>query len=112
MRGYPSSTRTMPAHFLCRSFASIVSPMNETEVLPITVADLLGVSPLADALLALNNDHAQELSWLEPERLKRLVGKAFFARRIGHVDALLLAFDQDADYDSPNFHWFRSRYPR
>jgi predicted GNAT superfamily acetyltransferase len=23
-----------------------------------------------------------------------------------------LAFDQDADYDSPNFLWFRSRYPR
>jgi hypothetical protein len=31
---------------------------------------------------------------------------------IGHVDAFLLAFDQDADYDGPNFLWFRERYPR
>jgi predicted GNAT superfamily acetyltransferase len=23
-----------------------------------------------------------------------------------------LAFDQDADYDSPNYLWFRQRYPR
>src|SRR5262249_12053797 len=30
----------------------------------------------------------------------------------GEVDAFLLAFDQDADYDSQNFLWFRSRYPR
>ena len=42
----------------------------------------------------------------------RAGGPAFLARRIGAVDAFLLAFDQDADYDSPNFLWFRSRYPR
>lgn len=24
----------------------------------------------------------------------------------------MLAFDQDARYDSPNFLWFRARYPR
>jgi len=23
-----------------------------------------------------------------------------------------MAFDQDADYDSPNYLWFRERYPR
>ncbi len=23
-----------------------------------------------------------------------------------------MAFDQDADYDSPNYLWFRARYPR
>jgi predicted GNAT superfamily acetyltransferase len=44
-------------------------------------------SPLANALLALNNDHAQELSRLTHERLPHLVGEAFLARRIGHVDA-------------------------
>ena len=38
--------------------------------------------------------------------------QAFLARRIGHVDAFLLAFDQSADYDTPNFLWFRDRYPR
>lgn len=64
------------------------------------------------ALLALNNAHALELSWLEPERLAKLVGEAFVARRVGVADALLLAFDQDADYDSVNFLWFRERYER
>jgi predicted GNAT superfamily acetyltransferase len=67
---------------------------------------------LGKALLALNNAHAQELSWLEAERLEYLISEAFLARRIGHVDAFLLAFDQDARYDSPNFIWFRARYPR
>ena len=64
------------------------------------------------ALLALNNAHAQELSWLEAERLEYLISEAFLARRIGRLDAFLLAFDQDARYDSPNFIWFRARYPR
>lgn len=64
------------------------------------------------AVLALNNAHAAELSWLEPDELARLLGEAFYARRIGNVDAFLLAFDQDARYDSPNFEWFRACYPR
>lgn len=68
--------------------------------------------PLRDALLALNNDHAQELSWLKPDRLSHLVSQAFLAARIGDVDAFLLVLDQGADYDSPNFLWFRSRYAR
>lgn len=64
------------------------------------------------AILALNNEHAEELSWLEAERLSELVSRAFYARRIGDLEAFLLAFDQDADYDSPNFLWFKTRYPR
>jgi uncharacterized protein len=64
------------------------------------------------AVLALNNEHAAELSWLEPQRLSFLIDQAFYARRIGEVEAFLLAFDQDADYDSPNFLWFKSRYRR
>ena len=64
------------------------------------------------AALALNNAHATELSFLEPSRLAHLVRAAFLASRIGNVDALLIAFDQDADYDSPNFLWFRDRYRR
>jgi predicted GNAT superfamily acetyltransferase len=63
-------------------------------------------------LLALNNAHAQELSWLDLDRFAQMVGAAFLARRIGHADVFLLAFDQDANYDSPNFLWFRSRYAR
>lgn len=64
------------------------------------------------AVLALNNEHAEELSWLEAERLSELVARASYARRIGDLEAFLLAFDQDADYDSPNFLWFKKRYPR
>lgn len=71
------------------------------------------ISPADEpAVLALNNAHAEELSWLEPEQLHHLVGQAFFARRVGSLDAFILAFDQSADYDSPNYLWFRHRYPR
>src|ERR1700754_3212394 len=78
----------------------------------LTVADLAPGTLLGAAILALNNAHAEELSWLAPERLQYLAANAFLARRIGAVEALLLAFDQDAAYDSPNFLWFRSRRPR
>ena len=64
------------------------------------------------AILALNNAHARELSWLEPERLDHLVGQAFLVLRAGEADAFLMTFDQSADYDSENFLWFRARYPR
>ena len=63
------------------------------------------------AVLALNNEHAAELSWLEPDQLSRLVGAAFYARRIGDLEAFLLAFDENAAHDSPNFLWFRERFP-
>ncbi len=74
------------------------------------------IEPLSPAhaprALALNNEHARELSWLEVDRLVELIGRALLAQRIGNVEAFLLAFDQDADYDSPNFLWFRARYLR
>lgn len=74
---------------------------------------IVTVSPADQpAILALNNEHAAELSWLEPERLSYLIGQAFHARRIGEVEAFLMAFDQDAAYDSPNYLWFRERYRR
>jgi predicted GNAT superfamily acetyltransferase len=78
----------------------------------VTLADISPAQPLSKILLALNNADAAQLSWLEPERLEYLVGQAFLARRIGETDSFLLALDQSADYDSPNFLWFRSRYPR
>jgi len=86
--------------------------MSDRELQSVAQAEVSPNRPLAKALLALNNAHAQELSWLEPERLQHLVAQAFLARRIGNLDAFLLAFDQNADYDSPNFLWFRARYPR
>jgi predicted GNAT superfamily acetyltransferase len=86
--------------------------MNDHALHSVTSTDIARTEPLGQALLALNNAHAQELSWLEPERLEQLVSQAFLARRIGDLDAFLLAFDQDARYDSPNYLWFRDRYPR
>jgi uncharacterized protein len=74
---------------------------------------IAAVSPEDEAaVLALNNAHAAELSWLEPERLSFLLGEAFYARRIGTLEAFIMTFNQDAGYDSPNFLWFRERYPR
>mgnify|MGYP002622464211 CR=1 FL=1 len=64
------------------------------------------------ALLALNNAHARELSLLDRARLEHLLAQAFHARVIGDATAFLIAFDETADYDSPNYLWFRSRYPR
>jgi predicted GNAT superfamily acetyltransferase len=86
--------------------------MNDSELQSVAAAEISADEPLAKTLLALNNAHAAQLSWLEPERLTQLVAQAFLARRIGNLDAFLLALDQDADYDSPNFQWFRARYPR
>ena len=86
--------------------------MTGSEAQPVRFEDASTTGPLGKTLLALNNAHAAQLSWLEPERLQHLVKHAFLARRIGNLDAFLLALDQDADYDSPNFRWFRTRYPR
>jgi predicted GNAT superfamily acetyltransferase len=86
--------------------------MTDSGLQPITSKDVSRTEPLAKTLLALNNAHARELSWLAPERLEHLVEQAFLARRIGNLDAFMLAFDQDAHYDSPNFLWFHARYPR
>jgi hypothetical protein len=84
--------------------------MSGDDVSPFGPADLAG--PLGRNLLALNNAHAMELSWLEPDQLLRLVSTASLALRIGNVTGLLLAFDQDADYDAGNFLWFRARHTR
>ena len=64
------------------------------------------------ALLALNNAHAVELSWQEPAAFTRLLAQACFARTAGVAQALLIALDQTADYDNPNFAWLAARYPR
>lgn len=73
--------------------------------------DLAPEAGLPDALLALNNDFATELSHLSAEKARYLVRHAFMARALGD-EALLLAFDQDAPYDNPNFRWFGARFDR
>jgi predicted GNAT superfamily acetyltransferase len=64
------------------------------------------------AVLDLNNAHAVELSWLDPGRLDAFLRTAFYAEAVGELDAFLIAFDEGAPYDSPNFLWFRERYER
>lgn len=86
--------------------------MAPASISTVTVAELDRLPALSAALLALNNDHALELSWADDARLRTLVAAAFLAERVGFADALLIAFDQGAKYDSPNFLWFRSRYAR
>jgi uncharacterized protein len=64
-------------------------------------------------LLLLNNAHAAELSLLDDESLRLLLDGAFYARCVGRLDAVLIALDQGhPTYSSPNYLWFRSRYPR
>ncbi len=76
-------------------------------------SDVLAIPPEAEpAILALNNAHAAELSWLTPQSLSSLLGEAYWARRVGDADAFLIGLDQDADYASPNFLWFRERFDR
>ena len=62
------------------------------------------------ALNALNNAFAKETSFLDAADWARLTGMARFA--FATPEAFVVAFDQDADYDSPNFLWFRDRYER
>ena len=79
----------------------------------LTIEPIIGQGAAIErALLALNNAHASQTSHLTPERWAELVGRAFAADCIMPPASLLIAFDQDADYDSPNFEWFRSRLSR
>lgn len=76
------------------------------------VAAPLAAAPdhVRSAVLELNQLNVTELSALDGDRLDQLVAAAFHASAAADGNAFLLAFDQDADYDSPNFHWFRARY--
>ncbi|MFP4327521.1 MAG: GNAT family N-acetyltransferase [Paracoccaceae bacterium] len=77
------------------------------------ITDLRAATPEAmDALLRLNNAHAVETSELTAAQLGRMVQGAFAAWGVAGAGALLLAFDEGAPHDSPNFEWFRARHPR
>lgn len=62
-------------------------------------------------LLVLNNQFAVETSFLDAVAWGRMVAMARFALACGG-EGFLLAFDETADYASPNFVWFRERYDR
>jgi predicted GNAT superfamily acetyltransferase len=71
------------------------------------IADL--VTSDSDILLALNNAHQKETSFLTQRDWNHLVSQAYSATAIG-TEGFLITFDQDANYDSPNFVWFHEKY--
>jgi uncharacterized protein len=61
--------------------------------------------------LGLNNAHAKETSALDEAGLDALMSMAFYARGIdGGATALLIALEEGASYENPNFDWFRGRF--
>lgn len=73
---------------------------------------LSGTSPDLEALLALNNEYAKELAHTDQAHFRWLVENAFFAAAIDSTESFLIAFDQDTNYQSPNFLWFKQRFPK
>jgi predicted GNAT superfamily acetyltransferase len=64
-----------------------------------------------DAVLALNNANAAETSPLTLEALRALRSQAFFAAGVDRgAAAFVIALDESADHDNPNFAWFRARF--
>ncbi|BAM86138.1 putative acetyltransferase, GNAT family [Bradyrhizobium oligotrophicum S58] len=86
--------------------------MPPVTITPVTSADLRAEPERAAALLALNNAHASELSWLTPDAFAHLLDQAWRAWQIGAADALMIALDHEAAYDNPNHRWFLGRYDR
>jgi predicted GNAT superfamily acetyltransferase len=62
--------------------------------------------------LALNARFEERLSPLDPARFEALRCEAVFAAAADGSAGFLIAFDEAARYDSPNFLWFKARYPR
>jgi predicted GNAT superfamily acetyltransferase len=70
------------------------------------------LSAATEPLLALNNDHAVELSPLTFRELDQIIRASFFSATINASEALLIALDQSSAYEHVNFLWFRQRYER
>lgn len=75
-----------------------------------TLQEMAGMN--LDGILALNNAHQKETSFLTSADLQRMIGNAYHARGVEPAQAFLIGFDQDGDYSSPNFLWFKERYER
>ena len=67
---------------------------------------------VGQCLLDLNNAHAVETSYLTLEDWREMIAGAFSARCYDSTAGFLIAFDQTATYDSPNYLWFRERLDR
>lgn len=77
---------------------------------------MTGIRRAADSDLAwmhdLNERNATALSPMTATGFATLVGGAAHARVVPPDGAFMIALDEGADYDSPNFQWFRERYGR
>ena len=77
------------------------------------LVDLRSAPPARrEAILALNARHEVETSPLDAARLDAMLAAACLAPARADGAAFLVAFDELADYDSPNFAWFRARLDR
>lgn len=65
-----------------------------------------------DAFLALNEESVAMLSPLDRAGMQALVNEAYCAWLTPERDAMLVALDERASYESPNYRWFLARYPR
>jgi uncharacterized protein len=63
-----------------------------------------------DLLVALNNEHATETSSLNRSQFSRIMEQSCYARGIAPAKGFVLALNEQAEYDSPNFVWWRNRY--
>jgi predicted GNAT superfamily acetyltransferase len=77
---------------------------------PIQLTPLPELDP--HLLIALNNSHAVELSWLDQPQFENLIRHAAYAQGVAPAKGFLIAFDQSAQYDNFNFLWFRARYEK
>jgi predicted GNAT superfamily acetyltransferase len=78
---------------------------------PIGAIQLVSLQELdLNALIALNNAHSVELSWVEKPQFENMIINGVYARGVAPAKASLIAFDQTALYDDVNFLWFRARY--
>ena len=67
---------------------------------------------LSGRLLALNNAHAEELSYKTPEDFRALLAVASHVRAAADGSALIVAFHEGCTYDNPNFAWLKARFSR
>lgn len=65
---------------------------------------------LFERLLALNNAHAEELSYKSPRDFALLLAAASHVRAERQGLALIVAFDDGCTYDNPNFAWLKQRF--
>jgi uncharacterized protein len=66
-----------------------------------------------DAVLTLSAAHEVETGPLNQALLTHMLGHAFHSAVADEGrDGYLITFDQDADYNSVNFAWFKARYDR